>query len=125
MIYAVVEIEKAQYKVNPQVDFVTSFIKGDPGAEVIISNILMLVEDGKVTIGAPVIPGKKLIAKVIAQEKGPKIKISKYKAKSRYQKTTGFRGQLTRLRIDDFGEEVEAKPKKAPPAKVASRKPKK
>jgi large subunit ribosomal protein L21 len=55
-------------------------------------------ESGTVELGMPE-TGKKVKATVLAQLKGDKIRVAKFKAKVRYRKVRGFRAQLTSLKI--------------------------
>jgi large subunit ribosomal protein L21 len=56
-------------------------------------------EDGSaVEVGMPVLD-KKIKAEVVAEGKGEKIRVAKFKAKVRYRKVRGFRPQLTTLKI--------------------------
>lgn len=121
MSYAVIELGGNQYKVSPGEDFVVALVGGQPGEIVEVDRVLMLVEDGKVTVGAPTIVGKKFKAKIVSQDKGVKIKVAKYKAKSRYQKEIGFRAKMTRLRIDTF-ESIQKREKVSTSPKTAGRK---
>jgi len=63
--------------------------------------VLLLIEDDKVTVGKSVVKDVKVSYKILAEEeKGKKIKVFKYKAKSRYRKHLGFRPKYTRLLIE-------------------------
>lgn len=63
--------------------------------------VLLLVENGKVKIGKPKISGAKVKLKVLAEEeKGKKLYVQKFKAKSRYRRKLGFRPLHTRLLIE-------------------------
>src|SRR5207247_1442477 len=65
-----------------------------------LDKVLMLSTDGAVSIGTPYVTGASVSAKVVAQEKGDKIYVVKYKAKSRYRRRTGFRAQETRILVE-------------------------
>jgi len=99
MKYAIIRLNDRQYKVSEGDEFlVDGFIKESPEFEV-----LMLVDGEKVEVGQPVLSKAKLKVKVVSEEKGEKIYVSKYKAKSRYRKRTGFRSQNTRLLVEKIG----------------------
>ena len=62
---------------------------------------MLLVADGKkVQVGQPMVKGAKVVATVVAQEKGPKILIFKYRPRKRYRRRAGHRQYYTRLRVD-------------------------
>jgi large subunit ribosomal protein L21 len=62
--------------------------------------ILLLVTDKEVKVGTPTIDGAKISIKKLEDEKGDKIIVKKYKAKSRYRRKIGFRPQFTHLQIE-------------------------
>jgi len=96
--YAVVRIGGKQYKAiegkELLVDKIVDLAKIEPE--------VLLVKDGKeVKVGTPVVTGAKVAVKVVTElEKGEKLEIYKFKAKSRYRKHTGFRPQYTRLLVE-------------------------
>ena len=56
--------------------------------------------------------------KVVGQQRGPKIRIGKYKKRTGYKRHTGFRAALTQIEIESIGgkKKAAAKPKAAPEA---------
>lgn len=95
--YAVVRIKGHQYKVaEGQEILVDKLEKGKVEPE-----ILLLVKDDQVIVGKPTIPEAKVKIKILApEEKGEKIHVRKYKAKSRYRRHLGFRPRFTRLLVE-------------------------
>lgn len=73
---------------------------GEAEKKVEFDNVLLLVDGDKVKIGEPQIKGARVAGKVLGQEKGRKLRVFKYKAKSRYRRTKGHRSQFTRVKID-------------------------
>ena len=61
--------------------------------------VLLVRDEEKVKVGEPLVKGVKVTLKKLADEKGEKIHVFKYKAKSRYRKHIGSRAQLTRLQV--------------------------
>jgi len=87
------------------------------GDKVDLERVLLIADGKKVTVGAPVVDGAKVIATSQGEGKGDKIVVLKYKPKVRYRKKTGHRQRYTRLVIDKIVEPgaAQAKPvKKAP-----------
>jgi len=63
--------------------------------------VLLFVDEDKAKVGKPVLKDVKVKTKVVTElEKGEKIEIYKFKAKSRYKRHTGFRPQYTRLLVE-------------------------
>lgn len=95
MKYAVVRIKGHQYKVREGEELLVDRIeekKAEP-------EVLLVVDENKVLVGKPVVKEAKVDLKVLGDEKGEKIVIRKYKAKSRYRRKTGFRASKTRLQV--------------------------
>lgn len=71
----------------------------EPGSEIELSDVVAVSKDGKVSLGQPVVEGAKVIAQVHEHNKDKKIRVFKYKRKTRYRKTTGHRQSHTRLQV--------------------------
>jgi large subunit ribosomal protein L21 len=74
----------------------------DPGEQIELAEVLLVVDDNEVRIGQPTVEGAKVLATVVAQEKGPKITVFKYRPRKRYRRHAGHRQLYTRLRIDEI-----------------------
>lgn len=71
----------------------------EDGKEVKFTEVLLWEKDGKITIGAPFIKGAEVTGKVLAQTKGEKLIIFKYKPKKRYKRKIGHRQKHTQVEI--------------------------
>ena len=99
--YAVVRIGGKQYKVSEGKEILVDKLTEPKKFEI---ETLLLVDGEKVRVGKPIIKEAKIKSKVVTElEKGKKIEIYKFKAKSRYKRHTGFRPQYTRLLIEKIG----------------------
>jgi len=74
------------------------------GNTVELDRVLLIAQGDKVTVGAPVISGAKVLATSQGEGRGKKIIVFKYKPKVRYRKKTGHRQAYTRLTIDKIVE---------------------
>lgn len=97
MKYAVVSINGNQYKVSEGDELLLEGTR--EGKEIKQIEVLLLVDEKKVLVGTPTIKGAKVTAEIRDREKGKKLRVSRYKAKSRYRKTRGHRTLYTRLKI--------------------------
>jgi len=70
------------------------------GEAVNLDKVLLIADGDKVTTGAPIVEGAKVVATSQGEGKGEKIIVFKYKPKVRYRKKTGHRQFYTRLLID-------------------------
>lgn len=97
MKYAVIRIKGNQYKVTEGQELLVDRLKDTK----IEPEVLILVNNGKISIGKPTVKDAKVKIKVLKEEeKGKKIYIQKYRAKSRYRRKMGFRPLLTRLLVE-------------------------
>ena len=97
-MYAIIAAGGRQYRVS---EGDTIYIdKVDQEAESIISfDVLMIGGEGEVKVGNPIIDGAKVEGKVLAQVKGEKIQIYKYKSKKNYHRRAGHRQPYTKVEI--------------------------
>lgn len=98
--YAVVKISGSQYKIKDGDQLTVDHLEGSQGAKVTLGEVLLLVANGKVEIGTPKIESVQIEARLVGHEKGEKIRVSRFRAKSRYRKTKGFRSLKTKIRIE-------------------------
>ena len=97
MKYAVIRIKGNQYKVTEGQELLVDRLKDTK----IKPEVLLLVNNGKISIGKPTVKDAKVKIKVIEEEeKGKKIHIQKFRAKSRYRRKMGFRPLHTRLLVE-------------------------
>ncbi|WP_375484437.1 50S ribosomal protein L21 [uncultured Jatrophihabitans sp.] len=97
-MYAIVKTGGKQYKVAEGDVIEVEKLDAAPGAEVALPAIL-LVDGSTVTHEAAALSAATITAEVVAQTKGPKIRIHKYKNKTGYHKRQGHRQRLTQLKI--------------------------
>src|SRR6195952_2001800 len=97
-MYAIVKTGGKQYKVAEGDVISIEKLELAPGAEVSLPAIL-LVDGTTVTHDAATLAKASGTAEVVAQTKGPKIKIHKYKNKTGYHKRMGHRQKLTQVRV--------------------------
>lgn len=96
MKYAVIKFQGHQYKVSEGQELLVDKLVGQSEPEV-----LLVADADKVTVGKPTLKDAKVKVKVVTgEEKGEKLHIFKFKAKSRYRRKTGFRPIYSRVLIE-------------------------
>jgi large subunit ribosomal protein L21 len=95
--YAIIRLQGRQYKVSEGEELLV-----DKMNDLKLTPDVLLVADGeKVEVGKPVVKDAKVTLKIVKEvEKGEKIEVYHFKAKSRYRKHTGFRPQYTRVLVE-------------------------
>lgn len=125
MQYAVIATGGKQYQVS--VGSVVNVEKLVAEQEIVFDQVLLVVDDDKIEMGTPTVAGIKVYATKVADVKGDKIEVFKYKSKSRYRKHTGHRQTYTQVKIMAIGEHkaavAKAEPKKTVAKKATSKKP--
>ena len=99
-MYAIIETGGKQYRVQEGDKVVVEKLAVEEGQEVAFERVLTVVKDREVLVGAPVVAGAKVVAKVVEHGKGKKILVFKYKAKSNYRRRQGHRQPFTQVVIE-------------------------
>jgi large subunit ribosomal protein L21 len=97
-MYAIVKTGGKQYKVAEGDVIEIEKLDAAPGSSVALPAIL-LVDGAAVTTDAAKLANVSVTAEVVAQTKGPKIRIHKYKNKTGYHKRQGHRQKLTQVKV--------------------------
>ena len=98
-MYAVIKTGGKQYRVVAGEKIKIEQIPADVGAEVTLDQVLMVGEGEAVKIGTPTIAGAKVVAKVLAHGRHPKVNIFKMRRRKHYQKHQGHRQNFTEIEI--------------------------
>jgi large subunit ribosomal protein L21 len=64
---------------------------------------LLVIDGDKVTVGAPMVSGVKVVAEVVEEVKGDKIKVLRFKPKKRIKRLTGHRQHYAQVKITKIG----------------------
>ena len=99
MVYAVVETGGKQIRVHEGDVVEIEKCDAAPGDPVVFDRVLCLAGDGRFVPGNPTVAGARVEGLVLAQTRGPKITVFRYKSKVNYRRKTGHRQSLTRVRI--------------------------
>ena len=100
-MYAIVRSGGRQHKVAVG-DILDIDLVSEGVGETVNLQPLLLVDDGTVTSDAKALGKVSVTAEVLAETKGPKIRILKYKNKTGYKKRQGHRQRYTQVKITDI-----------------------
>jgi large subunit ribosomal protein L21 len=118
---AVVKIGSQQFLVGPGTELLVNY-QGGTQESISFKEVLLLIDGDKIQVGNPTINNVFVQAKVLGEEKGDKIRVSTYKAKSRLRKTIGFRPLYTKIRIEEVVSGKTSKVESTTSAKTVSKK---
>ena len=96
---AVVDVNGTQLLVEEGKTYEINKLDGIKGDSLEITKVLLYASGTEVKVGKPYIKDAKVVAKIDSQKKGDKLRVFKFKAKSRYRRTYGSRALITRLEI--------------------------
>ena len=100
-MYAIVEIAGQQFKVQQGQKLFVHRLEAERGTVVEFEKVLLIDNDGKVVIGAPIVDGAKVTAEVVSHVKGDKVIVFHKKRRKGYRKRNGHRQHLTELKINE------------------------
>ena len=144
-MYAVVKTGGKQYRVQKEDFVLVEKLNANDGDQLVLSDVLMVGDGKKVTLGTPLINDAAVMAQVIRQTRGPKITMIYKRRRKNSRRKQGHKQDLTLLKIIDIAEsggsklspkkatskttekktKVETKPKTEPQSKVIEEKVKK
>lgn len=115
-MYAIVKTGGKQYRVERGQTLLVERLPAEAGASVALEPILYRSEDA--VFDAASLKKVKVTAKVLAHERGEKLRVFKFKPKRGYKRRTGHRQELTRIEVTNISMGSSAK---EPAAKAASK----
>jgi len=101
-MYAIVEIAGQQFKISKDQKLFVNRLDAQEGAEVEFEKVLLKADGNNIEVGAPVVNGAKVKAKVLAHVKSDKILVFKKKRRKSYQKLNGHRQPMTQIQIEEL-----------------------
>ncbi len=125
-MYAIVEIAGQQFKVAKDQKVYVHRLHEEEGASVSFDKVLLVGDNGTITVGAPAIDGAEVTAKILGHLQGDKVIVFKKKRRKGFRKKNGHRQALTEIQIEVIlasgAKKKEAAKKEAPKAKKTTSK---
>jgi large subunit ribosomal protein L21 len=99
-MYAVIKAGGKQQRVQAGDRIEVEFMHADPGESVEFKPLVVFDDDGKAHVGKD-LSRARVVARLLGDKKGDKVKVFKYRPKSGYQRSMGHRQLLTLLEIHE------------------------
>ncbi len=116
-MYAIVKTGGKQYRVEKGQKLLVERLRADEGATVALEPVLVRSDDA---VFGDALAKAKVSAKVLGHERGPKLRVFKFKPKRGYKRLAGHRQELTRLEITEIATGAASRSRaKSAPAKDA------
>ena len=102
-MYAIVEVLGQQFKVEAgRKLFVHRMEEAERGSQIELDKVLLIDNEGNITVGAPTIEGAKVVAEVVSHVRGEKVLVFHKKRRKAYRKLNGHRQNFTELMIKEI-----------------------
>ena len=101
-MYAVIETGGKQYRVAPGDTLEVERLETEAGKPYTFDRVLLVANDGKVSVGAPTVAAASVTADVTGHLRGEKKIAFKMKRRKGYHRTVGHRQELTRVKITEI-----------------------
>lgn len=112
-MYAIVEIAGQQFKVEKNDEIFVHRLEGAPGSKVEFDQVLLLDNNGKISVGTPLVAGASITGQIVDHARGDKVVIFKKKRRKGYEKESGHRQDFTKVLIEEIGAKSAARATKA------------
>ena len=102
-MYAIVEVLGQQFKVEAgRKLFVHRMEEAERGSQIELDKVLLIDNEGNITVGTPTIEGAKVVAEVVSHVRGEKVLVFHKKRRKGYRKLNGHRQNFTELMIKEI-----------------------
>src|SRR5262245_56447873 len=98
-MYAVIATGGKQYRVQPGETVQIEKLAADVGGKVEFDQVLLVADGEQVSVGRPTVAGAKVTAEVVANGRGEKLIVYKYRRRKGYRRKTGHRQPFTAVKI--------------------------
>ena len=99
---AVVRTGGKQYRVEPGMLVRVEKLPVDVGSTIELGEVLLAGNGDAVVVGKPLVAGAKVTGTVLAQGRGAKVIVYKFRRRKNYRRKRGHRQSYTEIRIDDI-----------------------
>lgn len=103
MMFAIVSIAGQQFKVEEGQQIFVHRLAANEGDSISFDAVHLIENEGKVTIGTPLIGGANIKASVLSHVKGDKVIVFHKKRRKGYRKKNGHRQSFTQIKIESIG----------------------
>jgi large subunit ribosomal protein L21 len=98
-MYAIVETGGKQYRVSEGDTLRVEKMQGEPGEEILFDKILLVGGGEGVRVGTPFLEDVRVRGEILAQRRGRKVLVFKFKRRKDYRRKQGHRQDYTGIRI--------------------------
>ena len=97
--YAIIKLSGKQYRVQEGDEFIVDKLDADEGGKIQVTEVLLLKDEKKIRLGAPLVNKAVVELEVLTQQRSKKLRVAKFKAKSRYRRVFGHRQHQSVVKV--------------------------
>ncbi|MDQ3008537.1 MAG: 50S ribosomal protein L21 [bacterium] len=97
--YAIIQLVGKQFKVSVGDTFVVDLLDQEPDAKLTVNDVILTSDGTNSVVGSPLVEKAAVVLKVLNHQRGKKIRVATYKAKSRYRRVKGHRQEQTVVEV--------------------------
>ena len=101
-MYVIVDIQGQQFKVKQDQRLFVHRINAEQGSEVEFEKVMLIDNEGTITVGTPVVEGAKVVVEILSHLKGDKVLVFKKKRRKGHRKLNGHRQQFPEVRVKEI-----------------------
>ena len=101
-MYVIVDIQGQQFKVKQDQRLFVHRINAEQGSEVEFEKVMLIDNEGAITVGTPVVEGAKVVVEILSHLKGDKVLVFKKKRRKGHRKLNGHRQQFSEVRVKEI-----------------------
>ena len=105
-MYAIVDIAGQQFKVEKGQELFVHRLEGDKGTKLDFNKVMLIENEGKTTVGTPVIEGASVQGTIVDHLRADKVFVFKKKRRKGFKKFNGHRQDLSLVKIEDIMEKA-------------------
>jgi large subunit ribosomal protein L21 len=98
-MYAVIKTGGKQYRVSAGEKLRIERIAAEVGQEIVLDQVLLVADGDALNMGAPLIAGARVNAKVLKHGRGEKVRVFKLNRRKHYRRSQGHRQNYTEIEI--------------------------
>lgn len=99
---AIVDIAGQQFKVEKGLRLFVHRLEGEAGEKLEFNKVLMVDNEGKISVGTPNVEGASVSARILEHLKGDKVLVFKKKRRKGYKNLNGHRQYLSKIEIENI-----------------------
>ncbi len=97
--FAIIKISGTQLKVYEGKEYEVNKLEGKKGDKIEVTDVLLFFDGKDTKLGDPLVKDSKVVLEITSQKKDKKVDVFKYKAKSRYRRSMGYRALISRVLV--------------------------